>query len=317
MKVLIVKLSSMGDVICTLPSLTDAKKALGDISFDWVVEENFVEIPNWHITVDTIIPIALRRWRKQLLHTTTFHEIKTFLGTLRKNTYDHIIDAQGLIKSAVVANIASGPSSGFSLNSAREPLASYLYQHKFAISKKIHTVERIRQLFAATLNYTVPITPPDYNITKEKLSQTNTISEKYLVFAHGASRENKCWPVEKWVELTRLAQLSGIKIKLPWGSIQELSRAKHIMELNSNVEILPKLTISEIGAILLGAQGVISVDTGFSHLAAALSIPTISLYGPTNPILGGTYGKNQTHLTNMETLDAQTVWQTIKNTFNV
>lgn len=317
MKALIVKLSSMGDLICTLPALTDAKRAIAEISFDWVAEENFSEIPSWHSTVDMVMPIALRRWRKQLFHRGTILEIRDFLKKLSSQKYDYIIDAQGLIKSAIVAKIAHGTSYGFSTNNAREPLATYFYQNKLDISKKLHMVERIRQLFAATLGYPIPTSFPEYNISQEKLGKQDNAPEKYLVFIHGTSRENKCWQIEKWIELSRLAKSADIKIKLPWGNETELARAKSIAATNDNVEVLPKLTLSEIGAILFKAKGVVAVDTGFSHLAAALSIPAITLYGPTDPKLGGVYGKNQTYLINMNNIEPQTVWQKIKLEFNL
>jgi heptosyltransferase-1 len=317
MKVLIVKLSSMGDVICALPALTDAKKAMTEISCDWVVEEHFAEIPNWHSAVDTIIPIALRRWRQQIFHFSTACEMQNFWKKLTARKYDYIIDAQGLIKSAVVTKIARGISCGFNLSSAREPLAAYLYQKKFGIPKSWHAIERMRRLFALVLGYTTPTSPPHYGIIKEKLSQNTTSPEKYLFFAHGASRENKCWQLHKWIELTRLVKSSNIKVKLPWGNSQELSHAQHIAAVNNNVEVLPKLTISEIASILIKAQGAVTVDTGFSHLATALDVPTISLYGPTDPKLGGTYGKNQHHLINMQTIEPQIVWQKIKTLFNL
>lgn len=315
MKVLVVKLSSMGDVIAALPALTDAKKAIAELSFDWVVEENFTEIPKWHPAVASVIPVALRRWRKQLFTGTPVHEIPIFWKKLRAEKYDYVLDIQGLIKSAVVSRIAHGVCCGFSSGSAREPLASYLYQNKFDIAKKLHTVERMRQLFASALGY--PIIPglPDYSIMHEKLSYQDNSPGNYLVFVHGASRDNKCWQVEKWIELARLAKTVGLKVKLPWGNELEFTRAKNIAAASDNVYVLSKLTLSEMGAILLGAKGVVAVDTGFSHLAAALSVPAISLYGPTNPQLGGAYGKNQTHLTNMETLNAEVVWQKMQVEF--
>jgi heptosyltransferase-1 len=303
----------MGDIICTLPALTDAKKVITEISYDWVVEENFIEIPRWHYAVDTVIPIALRRWRKQILNLNTLYEMRSFLIKLAKQKYDYIIDAQGLIKSAIVATIAHGTSYGFNLKSIREPLASCLYQKKIAIPKDWHSVERIRQLFALVLGYQVPITVPDYGINIKKLSRFSSIpsSEKYLLFIHGSSRQNKCWKEEKWLELASLAEERGIKVKLPWGNNVEFIRAKKIAKIGNNIEVLPKLTISELGALMLKAQGVIAVDTGLGHLAAALSIPTISLYGPTNPKLGGTYGCKQYQLTHMETLEPRDLWEKI------
>lgn len=309
MKVLIVKLSSMGDVISTLPAVTDAKKEITDIVFDWVVEENFVEIPRWHPAINSVIPIALRRWRKHLINPATIREILNFWHQLKAKQYDYILDVQGLLKSAMVSRIACGASCGFNAANAREPIATYFYHRNFNIPKKLHAVERSRQLFAAVLGYKISEGNPDYGLAKDTFRQQGNTTKKYLVFIHGTSRNNKCWPEEKWIDLALLAKDAGYQVKLPWGNAQEFARANNIAKVSDNVEVLPKSTLTEVGAILLGAQGVVALDTGLSHLAAALDVPNVSLYGPTDPKLAGTYGRNQTHLVNMEKLCAKDVWQ--------
>jgi heptosyltransferase I len=317
MKVLIVKLSSMGDVISTLPAVTDAKNAIANVNFDWVVEENFVEIPGWHQAVNLVIPIALRRWRKTPFYPTNIREIQAFWQRLRAEQYDYILDVQGLIKSAIVAKIARGISCGFNAANAREPLAAYFYHRNFNISKRLHAVERSRQLFAAALGYEITIGHPHYGLAKERFGKKTNSTEKYLVFIHGTSRNNKCWRENKWVDLVHLAKNAGFKVKLPWGNNLEFVRANNIASVSDNVEVLPKLTLTEMGAVLLGAQGVVALDTGLSHLSAALSVPAVSLYGPTNPKLAGTYGENQSHLINMENLSALDVWQKMQQEIGI
>ena len=100
MRVLLVKTSSLGDVIHTLPALTDAQRAIPGIQFDWVVEEGFAEIPAWHPAVAQVIPVAIRRWRKHPLQTLRSGEWRRFKARLRETHYDLVIDAQGLLKSA-------------------------------------------------------------------------------------------------------------------------------------------------------------------------------------------------------------------------
>lgn len=299
----------MGDIISTLPAVTDAKVAIAGISCDWVVEENFVEIPSWHPAINSVIPIALRRWRKNLFNLATMREMQVFWKKIKAEQYDYILDVQGLLKSAIVSRIARGISCGFNAVNAREPIAAHFYQNNFNIFKGLHAVERSRQLFAAALGYKIAEEKPNYGIMKEKFYKKDNITEKYLVFIHGTSRSNKCWQEEKWVELARLAKIAGFKVKLPWGNNLEFTRANNIAATSDNVEVLPKSTLTEMGAILLGARGVVALDTGLSHLSAALSVPAVSLYGPTNPKLAGTYGENQTHLINMENLNAKDVWQ--------
>lgn len=311
MNVLIVKTSSLGDVVHTLPALTDAKQAIPDISFDWVVEEAFVEIPQWHMAVEKTIPIAWRRWRKNFIKALLAGELTSFLKTLRQKKYDLIIDAQGLIKSAIVAKIARGERSGYDKNSIREGQATFFYKNKYIVAKDQHAIARTRQLFAAALKYEMPNTVPDYGVNKQVFPLPDS-SERYLVFFHGTSREEKCWSEQKWIELIQFASINGFIVYLPWGNNVELARAKRIAQNNKQAKVLPNLSLSAVAALLLNAKGAIAVDTGLGHVAAALGVPTISLYGPTNPNLCGTIGANQMHMGNFEQLEAADVWHAIK-----
>ena len=312
MKVLLVKTSSLGDVVHALPAVTDAQKKNPDIIFDWVVEESFAEIPSWHHpAVRKIIPVAWRRWHKNLIKSLYFGEIYRFLKTLRQEKYDLIIDAQGLIKSAVIASLALGIKVGYDKNSAREHQASFFYKHKYAVSKDLHAIMRIRQLFAFALKYEMPNTTPDYGIN-EKIFFLENDNEKYLVFFHGTSREDKCWSEQKWIELAQFAVDNGFIVYLPWGDNIELMRAKRISQQNqAKIRVLPKLKITAIAALIRGASGAVAVDTGLGHVAAALGAYTVSLYGPSNPKLIGAIGINQIRLTNFAQLEAADVWQAL------
>lgn len=295
MRILIVKTSSMGDVIHTLPALTDAARVHPDIVFDWVVEEGFQEIPRWHSHVKEVIPIALRRWRKNIFAKKTYHEWRQFYQKLREKQYDFIIDAQGLLKSAAVTFFAKGVRCGFSIESVREPIASFCYQKKASVKKNQHAIQRVRHLFSQILGYDLPDTVPEYGIDRKKLLQNNP--ENYLVFLHGTTWDTKHWPEASWIELATLAAESGIKVKLPWGNAVEEKRAQAIAKVHHAIEVLPKLNLKGIAEILAGAKAIVAVDTGLGHLAAALDVPTISLYGPTNPSLTGALGQSQVHLT--------------------
>jgi heptosyltransferase I len=311
MKILIVKTSSLGDVVHTLPALTDAKKAIPDISFDWVVEEAFAEIPQWHPAVTEVIPIAWRRWRKNFTKALFSGEVPTFLKVLRKKKYDLIIDAQGLIKSAIVAKIARGRCCGYDKNSAREQQATFFYKDKFKVGKDQHAITRIRKLFASALKYEMPVTDPDYGINKQ-IFPTPDRGEKYLVYFHGTSREEKCWYEQKWIDLTQFATANGFIVYLPWGNNIELDRAKRIAQNNNQAKVLPKLSLSAIVALLQSAKGAVAVDTGLGHVAAALGGLTVSLYGVTDPKLIGMIGVNVIHMMNFERLEAADVWQVLK-----
>ncbi|WP_027708208.1 lipopolysaccharide heptosyltransferase I [Zooshikella ganghwensis] len=306
-KVLVVKTSSLGDVIHTLPALTDAQEAIPGIRFDWVVEEAFAEIPHWHPAVDKVIPVAIRRWRKNIVKTLTQGEWQQFKQQLQATTYDAIIDAQGLLKSAWLTYLTHGPSYGMDKSSAREALAAHLYQHTIPVVKGIHAVERVRQLFANALDYKLPSQRGKFALNKTMLladsPEINQIasvlsSSPYVVFLHGTTREQKHWPEPYWFELAEKFAEQGLYIVLPWGNEVEKQRADRIQsKVSSKAVVLPKLNLAGIAGVLAKATCVIAVDTGLGHLAAALDRPCISLYGPTSPRLVGTYGEGQCHLT--------------------
>ena len=313
MKVCVIKTSSMGDVIHTLPALTDAQRAIPNLSIDWVVEENFAEIPRWHSAVNQIIPIALRRWRKSPFSAQTKNEWKSYRTLLQENRYDAVIDAQGLFKSAFFATrLANGVKHGYDRRSIREPIASFFYDKKYAISYQQHAVERIRQLFAQSLDYELPQVQGDYGIARHFLHQTS--EENYVVFIHSTTRVDKHWEESEWQKLIeKITALSDYEIRLPWGNELEKARAERLAQAHSNVLVLPKLTLTELAKQLANAKAVVSVDTGLAHLTAALDKPSITLYGVTDPTLIGCYGQNQHYLTanSMENITSDQVFSAL------
>ncbi len=297
MRVLIVKMSSMGDIIHTLPALTDAAKAIANIQFDWVAEEAFTEIPRWHPHVDKVIPIALRRWRKKLWKTAKSSEVKQFYNKLRSQGYDFVLDAQGSIKSAIITRLSCGYRLGMDKNSVREKPAYLAYQRRFSVSRQQHAIIRLRQLFAKALNYALPATRPDYNINKESLILPKIeLPEDYLIFAPNTSGPTKRWSDKSWSLLLEKMTQRGVSVFIPWGSEQEREEVNRLVKGYPLAHVLPYLNLNEMAAVLSKAKAVVSVDTGLSHLAAALGIPTIVLYGPTNPLLIGTLGPSQLHI---------------------
>ena len=200
MRVLIVKTSSMGDVIHTLPAITDASCARSDLSFDWVIEESFAEIPAWHPNVDQAIPVALRRWRRNPCRAWRSGEWGRFKQNLRRRNYDLVIDAQCLMKSALLTRLVQAPRVGFDRSSAREPLAARAYDRRIRVSKSLHAVDRVRQLFAASLNYRRPQHTGDYGLHREDFAPGKAAEER-IVFIHSTTRADKHWPETYWREL--------------------------------------------------------------------------------------------------------------------
>jgi heptosyltransferase I len=293
LKVLIVKTSSLGDLIHTLPAVTDAVAAIPDIRFDWVAEESFTEVPTWHPAVDRVIPVAIRRWRKGWINSWRKGEIRAFRDELCRRDYDLIIDAQGLYKSALLARMARGVTVGLDADSAREPGAARLYQRGIWVARDKHAIERVRSLFAQALRYAKPETEPDYGISSAVQSDSG---KPYLLFLHGTTWSTKLWPVEYWVELAKIAASKGFKVLLPWGSEEERQRAERIIGRSGRGELLPRLSLSEMKDRLAAAAGVVGVDSGLAHLAAALSLPAVTMYGPTKTDLTGARGRLQTNL---------------------
>ncbi len=297
-RVLIVKMSSMGDVIHTLPAVTDAWRALGDeVQFDWLVEKSFAEIPSWHPAMHTVIPIRLRYWRRHLGARQTWQELRACLKTLRATKYDLIIDAQGLLKSALFAAMSRGERAGLDKQSARESVSALFYQQKIAVPKKQHAIQRVRQLFATALGYAVPHDVPAYGLDRQHFFTENT-PEKYIVFLHGTTWVSKLWPEHHWIALAQLAHDHGFKVRLGWGNAEEQARAARIAAAVSEngVDVLPAQSLRGMASVLAGAHAVVALDTGLTHLAAALAVPTVSLYGPSSAVLTGAQGAQQTHL---------------------
>jgi len=299
--VLVIKTSSLGDIIHTLPALSDAQTALPDIQFDWLVEENFAEIPAWHPAVRNTIPVAIRRWRKTMLKTLFNGEFKRFKEQLQAQYYDVVIDAQGLLKSAVLTYLAQGESYGLDKLSAREALAARFYQHPQNIARDQHAVERVRQLFAQSLGYDHHALPVNYNLTLSAPACVPAVTghSRTLLFLHGTTWESKHWPESYWLELSHKLIAQGYKILLPWGNEKEYQRVLKIQQQcndKDNIIVLDKMNLNQLAEKIANCDAVIAVDTGLAHLAAALDKPTIAVYGPTSPGLTGTYGKHQIHL---------------------
>ncbi|MBD1549876.1 lipopolysaccharide heptosyltransferase I [Pseudomonas typographi] len=305
MRVLLIKTSSLGDVIHAMPALTDAARAIPGIRFDWVVEEGFAELPTWHPAVDKVIPVAIRRWRKHLWQTYKSGEWKAFKASLRERRYDLVLDAQGLFKSAWLTRYVNGPAfrargghtpvAGMDARSAREPIAARFYDRKVPVARGQHAVERLRLLFALALGYDLPPGPGQYGLNRSRLLAIPNPAP-FVVFLHGTTWATKHWPEVYWRELAERLRLANIGVRLPWGNEEEFRRAHRIAAGMNNVQVLPKLNLAGVAGVLVQARACVAVDTGLGHLAAALDVPTVSVYGPTNPGLTGAYGKTQVHL---------------------
>jgi heptosyltransferase-1 len=295
-RILLIKLTSLGDLIHALPALSDAKSARPELEFDWVIDENFQEIAGWHPAVKRIVTTNHRKWRGALAHPSTFGSISRLIAAIRAAEYDLVIDGQGNFKTALLSMFARGPRAGFDRHSVREWIAHLAYQRRFAVSKNAHAIERLRRLFASALDYPVPRSLPDFRIQKERFVEPKVdLPEEYLVFVHNASWKTKLWPEAHWADLLKKSVRAGFRVLLPWGNSKEEARARRLA-ISPEVQVLPRLTLSEMGYVLERAKACVCMDTGLSHLAAALNVPSITLYGSTDSGLIGASGSSQVHL---------------------
>jgi heptosyltransferase-1 len=286
-RILIVKTSSLGDVVHNLPVVSDIRRAYANARVDWVVERAFAAIPRLHPGVANVIEVELRRWRRAFWRRDVREAARDALAAIRREPYDAVIDTQGLMKSAWLAWRARGPAFGKDWRSAREPLA-FFYDRSFAIPWSLHAVERNRLLAARALGYRVS-GAPDFGID-DSLPTRRVDAAQYAVLLHATSASAKLWPEARWMELAGILQARGIQCVLPWGNPSERLRSERLAAGISEARVPAALSLPEVTSLLAGAHAVIGVDTGLTHLAAALGVPTVGIYLATDPAATGLYG---------------------------
>lgn len=291
MRVLIIKTSSLGDVAHMLPAITDAASQIHHLHVDWLVEESFQSLPNWHPSVEEVYPVAIRRWRKNLLNPQVREEIRDLRKTLRKNDYDLILDTQGLIKSAALTRLPNKTdTAGYAWTSAREPLASLFYKKRYTVSREQHAIDRNRQLTAQALGYEMRDLPLDYGLdgwmTDLYQPQQLALPDRFCMALHGTSRADKEWPEENWITLGKKLAEEKRPLVFPWGNDREHDRA-HRLAAETQGMVLPKLGLEPLAAIMSKADKVIGMDTGLMHIAAALGKGGVAIYLTSKPELTG------------------------------
>jgi heptosyltransferase-1 len=291
-KILLVKMSSMGDVIHNLPVAGDIRKAFPDGRIDWVVDEEYVPLVAMHPAVDQVIPFALRRWRHAPFSRANWGEFRAFRRQLRSHAYDAIVETQGLLKSALVAKLARGPICGFGPATARERFASMFYNITCEFPREAHKVFRYRSVAARALGYAVADTI-DYGIAP-RVPRPAVAAGRYCLAFHSTARAAKLWPEANWVELVRLLERAGYACILPWGSSEERARSERIAAAAARAIVPPKFSLDEMSALVAGAAVVVGVDTGFTHLAAALARPVVGIFCDSNPVDASPIGPGPT-----------------------
>jgi heptosyltransferase I len=279
----------MGDVVHTMPAISDIAKHRPDVRIDWMVESAFASLPAMHPAVNTVVPISWRKWRKTLMKEQTRTTISRFRRDLRSQPYDLVLDMQGLLKSALFSSQAKGLRAGYDWSSAREPLASVWYQQVATVDKKLHAVTRSRMLAAAHLGYTLE-GAPNFALKMPDPSWMPPSPKPYVVLIPGASRPEKLWPEERWIAVAKAVAARGLEIVWMWGSKEEASRCVKLAA-QSDGEIPPFLSVEHATAAIARARACVGLDTGFSHIAAAFGVPTVGIYCDHEPGLVGITGK--------------------------
>jgi heptosyltransferase-1 len=284
-RILFVKTSSLGDVVHQCPAVSDAARGIPGARIDWVVEEGFAGIARLQAHVERVIPVAVRRWRGALWRPAVWREIAAFRASVAAERYDAVIDTQGLLKSALITSLAAGTRHGLDRASAREPLASRFYDRTHEVPRGLHAVERNRRLTAAALGFALQ-SPVDYGL-RAGTGTAQKMPSSYSVLLTMTSRADKLWPESRWIELGRALALPVV---LPWGSVHERSRADRIGSGIGQAVVPGKMMLEELAQVLVGARNVVGLDSGLTHLAAALGVPTVAIFCGSDPALTGLYG---------------------------
>jgi heptosyltransferase I len=299
-RILLVKLSSLGDVLHNLPIVWDLRTRLPNAQIDWVVEEGYVHLLTPLLSkgsfrgIDRIIPFGLRRWKKNLFKLSTWQQFFAFKKELQVTSYDVIIETQGLLKSAIVCALANKASHAVVAGLANatefsgyEPVARSFYNQSVQVPIQCHAVDRSRWVMCSALDWSVldranePQFYPKTYVDSLNANCSGTLDglkTPYVLCFHSTAREAKRWPNESWVALGKDLASRGYQVVLPWGNLVEQAVSKEIAAHIPNALVPPAFSIQNAFSVIAGAALTVGVDTGLTHLAAVLGKPTIEIY---------------------------------------
>ena len=284
MKILLVRVSSLGDVLHNLPMVADLLRHHPHATIDWVVEEGYVSLVRLNPHVRKIIPFALRRWRKGLGKPETRAEMKAFWRSLREEAYDLVFDTQGLLKTGVIMGAARVKPGGRKIGLANgsegsgyEGISRFFHTESIPLDPRTHAVARGRLVAGAALGYAVD-TPPDFGLpAPDAVARPDWLPQAgYAVFFHGTARDAKKWAPQNWIALGNA--LAPMPVLLPWGSEKERQEAEALAAGIPNARVLPRLSMMDAVIVAQQAALAIGVDTGLTHIAAAFYRPTVEIY---------------------------------------
>lgn len=314
-RILIVKLSSFGDVVQTLPALHDMRLALPLATFDWVVEEAFAPLLASHVPrLGRVIPLAQRRWRKTPFNANVRAEKAAFSQTLQAEAYDAVIDFQGLIKSAVIARQARlAPGGWRATYGNRSEDCGYEWPVRFMVQRpqpmpsRIHSLQRYRRLAALALGYP----PREDGIAYGELQVTPVQPDGSVMLVHGTTRVENEWPLACWVQIGQRLVAQGLSVSVPQANAYEEKLAQQLCQaIGPQARMLPRMDLAALAAQMAGCVGVVGVDSGLSHLAVALDLPHVQIFSQPRIWRAGPLGSlYQVAVGGARAPDVDTVWQ--------
>jgi heptosyltransferase-1 len=304
-KILLVKLSSLGDVLHNLPIVWDLRKRLPHAQIDWIVEEAYVHLLEPLKTtdafkgIDRIIPVAFRRWRKNLFSIRTWREFFAMRKQLQSTTYDVVLETQGLLKSALMCALAKKSNNAVvaglgnaTEHSGYEPPARMFYTQSVHVPLKCHAIDRSRWVMCSAFDWPLlnrnedpPLFYPNDFVAQlpplllDGLKKTaQGAPAPYVLCFHATARVAKRWPNENWVELGKALSSQGYQLIFPWGSPEEMKVSALIASQIPGAIVPRAFSIEEAYSLVANAAITIGVDTGLTHLSAVLGKPTVEIY---------------------------------------
>jgi heptosyltransferase I len=274
-EILFIKTSSMGDILHHMPAVTEAKAHYPDARITWVVDELYAPLVKLHPSVDEIVTVAVRRWRKNLFSGETWREARAALRQMRARKFSAIIDTQGLMRTALMGRMLHGKTHGYDAESVREPFAARFYHVKHKVSWDLHVITRNRTLTARALGYE-PKGAPDYGFDRSQFKQLST--RPYAMLFHATAKATKEWPEERWVEVGRAMAARGLEVVLPWGNQVERDRSQRLADAIPGSRVPERKPIIDVAHDIAAAKLVAGVDTGFIHIAAAIGVPVVAVF---------------------------------------